>query len=57
MEVESDEDMILPSQQSSHTSDISFSMNSGVSSGSEDSQDTSSVSYEESTDELDFLSH
>ncbi|KAL8092688.1 hypothetical protein AgCh_034805 [Apium graveolens] len=57
MEVESDEDMIFPSQQSSHTSDASFSMNSGVSSGSEDSQDTSSISYEESTDELDFLSH
>lgn len=57
MEVESDEDVTLPSQQSSHTSDVSFSMNSGVSSGSEDSRDTSFVSYEESSDDSDFLSH
>ncbi|KAK1373031.1 F-box protein SKIP17 [Heracleum sosnowskyi] len=57
MEFESDEDVVFPSQQSSPTSDASFFMNSGVSSGSEDSQDASFASYGESSDELDFLSH
>lgn len=57
VDYDEDEDVILPSEQSSHTSDGSFSMSSEVGSGSEDSQDTSSVIYEESSDELDLLSH
>ncbi|WOG94850.1 hypothetical protein DCAR_0314147 [Daucus carota subsp. sativus] len=57
MEIESDGDVIFPSQQSFRSSDESFSMNSGAGSGSEDSRGTSSLSYVESSDELEFFSH
>jgi len=53
----------LPSQLSSHTSDGSVFMstsessyNSDQGSGNEDGQDANYVIYEESSDEIDFLS-